>query len=142
MQFSVISQGQPQSVTYSFLCVAIHNCYIDLVPQPQKAKPHGFPLHQQSSNFLAFFPLHKYPLQPTSPFITAQNCSCSYSPLHRKTIKYHLFFLEPRLLLGKRTSALKYHMSQIKPPVTCPSDTKRSCPIAHSNGPAFRGQTS
>ena len=61
----------------------------------------------------------------------------------KTTIKYHLVFLGPRLLLGKRTSALKYHMSQIKLPVTRPSDAQQhSCPIAYLAALAFWRQTS
>ena len=152
--FAVRSQGQRQSA--GLRSVQTHHPQFSmllsnkrkqlrtlLMLQPRGKRKHmGKHFTGGPQTFLLFLPFN-LPLYHRPKLLLLLQSVVPRKKKKKTTIKYHLVFLGPRLLLGKRTSALKYHMSQIKLPVTRPSDTQqRSCPIAHLAALTLWRQTS
>lgn len=85
----------------------------------QKKNHMGFELNQQSLTFLFL----KKEISPTN--LPLYHClklllTVCHSKKNNKIPSVFSWALSPA---RQKTSALKYHMSQISPPVTCPSDT-------------------
>lgn len=126
MIFTVVSQGQHQSVSlqspntlptvFPCCCLTAQTvrdavAVLSGAADTQKKNLKGLLLSSKGQTFFLFFLKKKNPTQLTSPFITAWNCSCSYSPKNNKIPSVFSWAPSPARQNGFRTQIPRVRLS-------------------------------